>query len=992
MYLRFGCATLAAAWASAAGLSASPTSESLERIPWTTSRVRGSPEAPPPYVAKVAFPKLKFTNPVDLEFSPELGRFFLLEQGGKVFSFQKNTATTQLDVALDLTNAVPAMRNGYGMAFHPGFATNRFLYLCYTLADGLPEGTRVSRFVVSKTDPPKVDPASESILLTWLSGGHNGGCLKFGPDGFLYISTGDGTSPSPPDVLNTGQDLSDLLSSILRIDVDHAATGRRYRVPPDNPFVKMAGARPEIWAYGLRNPWRMSFDRTQGDLWVGDVGWELWEMIYRVERGGNYGWSVAEGPQPVKPGDRRGPTPILPPVAAHSHAEAASITGGFVYRGRQLADLYGAYIYGDWVTGKFWALRLDGPRAGQPQELASTTMKIVSFAEDERGELYLLNYDGTIHELARNPAPATHLAFPRRLSETGLFASVPDGSPAPGVYPYSVNAGQWVDHASSERFVALPGRSQIRPGKDKWDFPPDTVLARTLSMEMKRNEPASRRRLETQLLHFDGLNWQGYAYRWNKEQTDATLVEANGADVQIEVADPDAPAGKRQQTWHFASRAECLRCHNPWSGPPLGFNSLQLNRNLGGAQGSAANQLASISRVSLPTANGNQLELLVRRGLLAGSSPGIPPRLTDPRDLTADVNERARSWLHANCAHCHRMNAGGSVLALMNYELPLAKAQMLAAPPLQGTFGLPDGRIIAPGEPFRSVLYYRIATAGQGHMPRIGSTLVDVAGANLIHDWIERMPRPPVIVAGASIESSPPGCLQETLQKFRQTSNRAPDQLASRAEALLASPSGALALVHEIDVGTVSVEARDRIARQAMAAANPVIRELFGQFLPVELRPVKLGAVIKPANVLSHSGSISRGRNLFFQEGGAQCANCHRLQGQGRDFGPDLSHIASKYGRAQLLENILEPSKTIDPLFAGIIVETRTGDSYSGILVSKNDRELVLKDATGAEVRIPVAAIARQDAQRLSLMPEGLLANLTAQDAADLLEFLGSLK
>ena len=154
--------------------------------------------------------------------------------------------------------------------------------------------------------------------------------------------------PSPPDVMMTGQDCSDLLSSVLRIDVDHAEPGKPYRIPPDNPFVNMPGVRPEIWAFGFRNPWKMSFDRATGDLWVGDVGWELWELIFKVKRGGNYGWSVMEGPQPVNVEGRRGPTPILPPIKAHPHSEAASITGGYVYHGTRLPELAGAYIYGDY--------------------------------------------------------------------------------------------------------------------------------------------------------------------------------------------------------------------------------------------------------------------------------------------------------------------------------------------------------------------------------------------------------------------------------------------------------------------------------------------------------------------------------------------------------------------------------------------------------------------------------------------------------------------
>ncbi len=291
---------------------------------------------------------------------------------------------------MDVAKLYPELTMFYGLVCHPEFDRNRYIYVCYVLKNDVPDGSVVARFTVSRTDPPVIDPRSEKVILKFWSGGHNGGCLVFGNEGYLYVSTGDGAGPSPPDTKLTGQDCSDLLSSILRIDVDHADPGKAYRVPVDNPFVNVPDVRPEIWAFGFRNPWKMSVDRATGDLWVGDVGWELWELIDKVERGGNYGWSVMEGPQPVHVEGRRGPSPILPPTKAHPHSEAASITGGYVYRGTRLPELAGAYIYGDFQTGTVWGLRYQGGTVSWQNELARTPLHLVAFGETHGGELYLV--------------------------------------------------------------------------------------------------------------------------------------------------------------------------------------------------------------------------------------------------------------------------------------------------------------------------------------------------------------------------------------------------------------------------------------------------------------------------------------------------------------------------------------------------------------------------------------------------------------------------
>jgi putative heme-binding domain-containing protein len=1020
-----------------------------QRTPWTTSRITGSPDPPLPYRIERVFPKLVFKNPLLITSAPGTERLFVGEHAGKLYSFPKDPACVQADMFLDLTKLqswdpkgkVKGVGAVYGLAFHPRFAENRLCYVCYVLdskTDGeqLPDGTRLSRFKVSATNPPRCDPHSEQVMMTWLAGGHNGGCLQFGPDSCLYISTGDGADPNPPDVRDTGQDISDLLSSILRIDVDRAPPGKPYAVPTDNPFVKTPGARPEVWAYGFRNPWRMSFDRLTGELWVGDVGWELWEMVYRVERGGNYGWSVMEGRQQVRPESKRGPTPILPPTLDFPHTEAASITGGYVYRGKRLKELVGAYICGDWVTRKLWGTRFNGNRITWHRELARGTQRIVAFGEDHDGELYFLNYDevGTIHQIVPSETREdTSAAFPRQLSQTGLFKSVPAHEPAPGVLPFAVNAEQWADYATVERFVALPGQSTVtlydRPVdtptafvSGRVFFPKDGVLAKTLSLEMERGNPRSRRRLETQILHFDGVNWRGYSYQWNDTQTDATLIGAEGLDISLNVVDAQAPGGKRRQTWHFPGRAECLRCHNPWAGYGLAFTQAQLDRDV--AYGAITdNQMRSLQHIGVLTPT-------TKPGTEHEETPASPKPLTNPQDTRAALNDRARAYLHVNCSHCHQMGAGGTADIELRSEFSLGETKTVEVRPVQGTFEIAGAQILAPGDPYRSVLYLRISKLGPGRMPHVGSEIVDEAGLRLIHDWIRQLPqrrdervlieRLRALDESAVLAGERERRAQE-LQRLALLAARAAGrtmaseadrreaetQLCQRAAAgvqaraaertqvinrLLGSTSSALLLARALAEGQVADSARAQILALAMARPEAQVRDLFERFVPDEQRVKRLGSVIKPDQILALTGNGARGKDLFFRPGSMQCINCHRIAGTGSTLGPDLTQIGKKYTRAQILESILEPSKKIDPEYVTYLVETTDGRIQTGLLTGKNAREVILKVVGDKEVRIPANQVATVVPQRNSLMPELLLRDLTAAQVADLLEYLSSLK
>jgi uncharacterized repeat protein (TIGR03806 family) len=959
------------------GAMADPPKVGLEkRVAWTASRIIGSPDPPLPYVTERVFPALKFNQCLDITTAPGSERLFVVEQSGKIFSFSNKPDVAAADLVVDLAKDIAGVQAVYALAFHPEFQTNRYCFVCYIKAANLEDGTHIARFRVAETDPPTIDPTSETTIVTWLSGGHNGCCLKFGPDGCLYISTGDGSGPNPPDSQRAGQDISNLLSCILRIDVDHADGGKHYRIPADNPFVDLKDARGEIWAYGFRNPWRMSFDRQTGDLWVGDVGWELWEMLDRVERGGNYGWSVTEGRQSTNSEWTRGPTPILPPTIDHPHSESSSITDGLTYYGSRLKELHGTHIYGDYDTGKLWGFRFESGKVVGHRELADTTHRVVGFGEDHDGELYVLDHTaGTIHRLVPNPQQDQSATFPRKLSETGLFSSVTTQTPAPGVVPYSINAESWADHAVAERLVAVPHELSIKAAGAAWAFPKDSVLAKTLSLDMEHGNPASRRRVETQVLHFDGAAWQTYNYQWNDEQSDALLLDAAGAERTFDIVDTHAPDGKRRQTWRFSGRAECQRCHNKWSGFALGFITPQLNKEHDYAGGSAS-QLDTLAHIKIF----EQPLPIAKR-----------PRLANPLDSSADQNGRARAYLQTNCAHCHRMHAGGSVLSHMHYDLPLEKTNMVAARPSQGTFGIHDARVIAPGDPFRSVLLYRMAKLGGGRMPHIGSTEVDRAGVELIYNWLRQLPQEAgKEIAGNEAAAKLHGAEAADLERLRAT-ERATDH-TDIVDRLLSSTSGALMLLRSVDHRDLPAPAVSVVIERAARHNDVSIRDLFERFLPAELRIKRLGSVVQPEQILSLPNDPVRGKRVFFETAGASCKNCHRIHKDGKEVGPELTTIGKKLTRVQLLESILEPSKLIEPKYVTYLVETDDGRILTGLLVQKNDDEVVLKDAQDKVIRIPTKKIEQLVPQRQSLMPELLLRDMTAQQVADLLAYLSSLK
>jgi glucose/arabinose dehydrogenase len=324
------------------------------------------------------------------------GRLFIVEQGGIIRIIENGQVdpTPFLDIHDEVSRAGPEC-GLLGLAFHPDFKDNHRFFVNYDTEKFGKLQTRISEFTADASNS-RAEPASEREIMRYDQPftNHKGGCMIFGPDHMLYIGVGDGGAGGDP--YNHGQDLGVLLAKILRIDVDH---GQPYKAPDDNPFVGRKGALPEIWCYGMRNPWRFSFDRETGRLWCGDVGQDLWEEIDLIEKGRNYGWSAREGKHDFKP--ERASGPLTDPIKDYSHKEGNCIIGGYVYRGKAIPALDGVYVYADYGWGWIAGLRYDGKQITFDAHLLQSPLHIASFGEGHDGELYVCDHDrGQVFELA----------------------------------------------------------------------------------------------------------------------------------------------------------------------------------------------------------------------------------------------------------------------------------------------------------------------------------------------------------------------------------------------------------------------------------------------------------------------------------------------------------------------------------------------------------------------------------------------------------------
>ncbi|HRX88167.1 MAG TPA: PQQ-dependent sugar dehydrogenase, partial [Steroidobacteraceae bacterium] len=678
-----------------------PPTAGLDARPDNATCVAGDrPVASATVALERVFPSLSFSVPVGMLQAPgDASRWFVVQQNGfiKVFANQASPAVTDF---VDLTARVsysPGSETGLlGMAFHPRFPTDNRVYLSYTAnAGGLV--SRVAEFRATN-NATTLDLASERILLTvpQPASNHNGGHIAFGPDGMLYIGLGDGGGGGDQfGSIGNGQNLQTLLGKLLRIDIGGTTGTVPYRIPAGNPYSSNsalcnAGTGtancPEIYAYGLRNPWRWSFDRGSGELWLGDVGQGALEEVDRITVGGNYGWRCFEGTNDFNSTCGPNRASSIAPIAQYGRSQGQSITGGYVYRGAAVPTLIGRYVFGDFATGRIWHVARDTPPTLTITDNGlATNLNIASFAEGVDGELYVVHHGGTLHRLTAGAA--TGGMVPTQLSATGCVVASNPGQAAPGLIPYVPRAPFWSDGLAKQRYLALPNGATLNvDATGDFQFPNGTVLVKNFDL--------GARRVETRLFmrHTDG-EWAGYTYEWNAQGTDATRV-VGGKTVQIGA-----------QSYQFPSEAQCLTCHTAAAGRSLGLELAQLNHDtLYPATARTANQLLTLNTIGLisPALTTSQL-----------AATALP----DPYGGVGTLSERARAYLHTNCSNCHRPGGTAPTNLDLRYVATLTASNACDAPPQNGTLGIVNARIIAAGDAARSVLVARVNRRDGSAMP-----------------------------------------------------------------------------------------------------------------------------------------------------------------------------------------------------------------------------------------------------------------------------------
>ena len=703
-----------------------------------------------------AFPGIHFDQPVAVVSAPgENNRVFVVERRGTIWAvtnLHEPTRSLFLDLSARTVWDIPYNESGcLGLAFHPGFATNHFFFVYrVTYTSGEYSRNTLSRFTAAP-DRSIGDPASEFMLFSQrdTSEVHNAGCLRFGPDGYLYFSIGkDGP---PPDLQSTEPQSVDkgLFGGIFRIDVDNRPGNLApnehpdippgaYKIPADNPWVGATTflgkpvnpnkLRTEFFAVGLRNAWQFSVDPLTGEIFCGDVGESGLEEVNFIQPGKNYGFPYFEGW--IQHHVDLPPDQLTPPLFQYGHGmttnTGSAVIGGFVVHNGNYPCLDGSYIFGDFGSGNIWKLRRGAQFA---VEWLAREPGIAAFGQDpSNGDVLVVNVgEGTIRRLAY-VAP-NQSGVPELLSKTRIFTSLSTLAVAPGYQPYDINVAFWSDGARKKRWFGLTD-SGARYGfieDANWNFPKGAVWVKHFDLELNKGVPSSTRRLETRLLIKDANEVYGFTYRWGSSVTDAQLVPSSGMDETFQIIENGT---NRAQVWHYPARGECHSCHSRNAGFAAGFNTHQLNRD------------AIHNNVTK-----NELYRLAQLGYL--DRPAVDPtllrRIAPADNASQPLEHRVKSFFAANCAICHHPD-GLPIKARWDARIttPLHFANIIEGAVSQPFYSWVDDRVVRWRNITNSVLLQRLTNFDPWtyHMPPFASTVVNAEAIAMLTEWINTLPDP----------------------------------------------------------------------------------------------------------------------------------------------------------------------------------------------------------------------------------------------------------
>ncbi len=757
------------------------------------------PSIPSDIAPLVAFPGLTFINPLGLLPIPGTDRLVVWEREGWVWSFTNDSVTTTKTQVLDLSDRCLGWDDCglLGLAFHPAFENNGYLFVWYNwippeTQQGKPakqpphqreHRQRLSRF---RWNPANGAFDDEYIVIdqeardTW----HSGGGMFFHPgDGFLYLANGDDNNPVNNQRIDGG-----LFGCVIRIDVDkrsgtvsHPPRRRAlgevgpnwpesYYIPYDNPFSGTEAALGEIYALGLRNPHRMTFDSVTHRIYIADVsegpGGEINVIEPNDPAGLNFQWNRIDGLRgdlvpPYHGANKR-------PLLQYRGSDGKAIIGGYVYRGPSLPALRGRYIFGDNFSNRIWAMDESAlatsvstakvplgtlPQGPGPRSWRDNT-GLSSFGVDANGELYLCQMSsvaGQIYKLALR-ARSAGPTLPATLSATKLFSNTSALTPSPKLIPFGLNVPFWSDSALKQRWAAIPSGTSVGfKATGEWEWPAGTVMVKHFEMPMEQEGIPDTRRLETRILVKDlSGGFYGITYKWRADHSDADLLDSGFTEVLWDDSptaesatttsrnDRQIPNGTGQKRWTYPSRTDCRSCHTNEAGGFLGPKTRQLNGSYHYPNGVIDNQLRSWSIAGL-----------FDRPPAESDLPALDS-LAPPTDRTTSLDKRARSYLDANCAYCHRPEVTRTFWDA-RFDSPPAIQGILHGH-LANRMGNPMSRVVVPGDPVSSMIHLRMESTDEAiGMPPLAKNEVDRKGLALVKEWITSLPNypPPKVSLGA---------------------------------------------------------------------------------------------------------------------------------------------------------------------------------------------------------------------------------------------------